>query len=80
MSSNAPSPLFAVMTIGALLVWMQPCWPRFCCSACRSLPAVLALPADSRVVVHVTGKQFWWRVQYTTPTAPLNSRVHVIHS
>ena len=31
------------------------------------LPAVLALPADDSLVIHVTGKQWWWRVQYRSP-------------
>jgi cytochrome c oxidase subunit II len=31
------------------------------------LPAVLALPNDDSLVIHVTGKQWWWRVRYVTP-------------
>lgn len=93
--------LFAVMTIGALLVWMAivliavyvlrrrgshseraatlfivgggVALPTVVLAALLlfglpTLPAVLALPADGGVMIHVTGKQFWWRVQYTTPS------------
>jgi cytochrome c oxidase subunit 2 len=28
------------------------------------VPAVLTGPADTRMAIHVTGKQWWWRVQY----------------
>ena len=31
------------------------------------LPAVLALPTDDSLAIHVTGKQWWWRVRYVTP-------------
>jgi cytochrome c oxidase subunit 2 len=31
------------------------------------LPAVLAPPGDGALRIHVTGKQWWWRVQYMTP-------------
>jgi cytochrome c oxidase subunit 2 len=30
------------------------------------LPAILALPSDGDLRIHVTGKQWWWRVQYMT--------------
>jgi cytochrome c oxidase subunit 2 len=38
-----------------------------------TLPAVLALPADSDLKIHVTGKQWWWRVQYLTPNGTIES-------
>lgn len=31
-----------------------------------ALPAAFALPEDGRIRIHVTGKQWWWRVQYIT--------------
>jgi cytochrome c oxidase subunit II len=30
------------------------------------LPTVLALPAPSDLIIHVTGKQWWWRIQYVS--------------
>jgi cytochrome c oxidase subunit II len=32
------------------------------------LPQVLALPPPGALRIHVTGKQWWWRVQYVTAT------------
>ena len=31
------------------------------------VPQVLALPSGDALRIHVTGKQWWWRVQYGTP-------------
>ena len=31
------------------------------------LPQVMALAPDDGIRIHVTGKQWWWRVQYDTP-------------
>jgi cytochrome c oxidase subunit 2 len=32
-----------------------------------AIPAVLTLAPEGGLVIHVTGKQWWWRVQYETP-------------
>jgi cytochrome c oxidase subunit 2 len=31
------------------------------------VPAVLSVPSDGESVIHVTAKQWWWRIQYQTP-------------
>lgn len=43
------------VVLGALLAYGLPV-----------LPAILALPSDGDLRIHVTGKQWWWRVQYMT--------------
>jgi cytochrome c oxidase subunit II len=52
-----------------------------------ALPRVLALPPDGSLMIHVTGKQWWWRVEYVTPSGivetanelrlPVGQRVHL---
>jgi cytochrome c oxidase subunit 2 len=37
------------------------------------LPAVLALPTENSFVIHVTGKQWWWRVQYMTAAGSIET-------
>ena len=37
------------------------------------LPTVLAVPEDGRLSIHVTGKQWWWRVEYRTPAGPVET-------
>ncbi len=43
------------VVLGALLAYGLPV-----------LPAILALPSDGDLRIHVTGQQWWWRVQYMT--------------
>jgi cytochrome c oxidase subunit 2 len=45
------------VVLGALLAYGLP-----------MLPAILSLPPDDGLRIHVTGKQWWWRVEYVTPT------------
>ena len=47
---------FPTVVLAALLLYGLP-----------ALPAVLALPPEGGLRIHVTGKQWWWRVQYLTP-------------
>lgn len=44
-----------VVVLGALLAYGLPV-----------LPDVLTLPPEGSLRIHVTGKQWWWRVQYMT--------------
>src|SRR5688572_6725639 len=44
------------VVLGALLLYGLPV-----------LPAVLAPAANDALRIHITGKQWWWRVQYMTP-------------
>ena len=44
------------VVLGALLWWGLPV-----------LPQVMALAPENALRIHVTGKQWWWRVQYATP-------------
>jgi cytochrome c oxidase subunit 2 len=37
------------------------------------LPAVLAPPAADALRIHVTGKQWWWRVEYVTAAGPVET-------
>jgi cytochrome c oxidase subunit 2 len=37
------------------------------------LPAVLTLPPEGALRIHVTGKQWWWRVQYMTDDGPIET-------
>jgi cytochrome c oxidase subunit 2 len=67
---------FPTVALGALLAYGLP-----------MLPALLAPPSDGGMRIHVIGKQWWWRVQYTTgrgivETAneirlPINQRVEL---
>ena len=45
-----------IIALGALIMYGMPI-----------LPTVLEVPADGRLSIHVTGKQWWWRVEYRTP-------------
>jgi cytochrome c oxidase subunit 2 len=45
-----------IIVLGALIVYGMPI-----------LPTVLSVPDDGRISIHVTGKQWWWRVEYRTP-------------
>lgn len=64
------------VVLGALLAYGLPV-----------LPAVLTPGAEDGVRIHVTGKQWWWRVQYMTPEGsvetanelrlPVNQRVEL---
>jgi cytochrome c oxidase subunit II len=44
------------IVLGALIAYGMPL-----------VPTVLSIPADGALSIHVTGKQWWWRLQYTTP-------------
>lgn len=48
--------ILPTVTLGALLVYGLPVLPR-----------VMALAPADALTIHVTGKQWWWRVQYMTP-------------
>jgi cytochrome c oxidase subunit 2 len=50
------------VVLGALLIYGLPV-----------LPAVLTPPPDTALRIHVTGKQWWWRVQYMTPAGPVET-------
>jgi cytochrome c oxidase subunit 2 len=43
------------IVLGALIAYGMPL-----------LPTVLSVPEDGRLSIHVTGKQWWWRVEYRT--------------
>ena len=37
------------------------------------LPEVMALPPEGAMRIHVTGKQWWWRIEYLTPAGPIET-------
>jgi cytochrome c oxidase subunit 2 len=45
-----------IIVLGALIAYGMPI-----------LPTVLSVPDDGRISINVTGKQWWWRVEYRTP-------------
>jgi cytochrome c oxidase subunit 2 len=50
------------IALGALLAFGLP-----------AVPALLALPPNDALVIHVIGKQWWWRVQYVTPNGTIET-------
>jgi cytochrome c oxidase subunit 2 len=44
------------VVLGALIAYGMPL-----------VPTVLAIPSEGDFAIHVTAKQWWWRVQYSTP-------------
>lgn len=48
--------ILPTVVLGALLAYGLP-----------AVPALLAPAPEGGLVIHVTGKQWWWRVQYLTP-------------
>jgi cytochrome c oxidase subunit 2 len=46
-----------IIVLGALIAYGMPI-----------LPTVLSVPDDGRISINVTGKQWWWRVEYRTLT------------
>jgi cytochrome c oxidase subunit 2 len=37
------------------------------------VPKVLAIPQEGDLAIHVTAKQWWWRIQYRTPAGPVET-------
>jgi cytochrome c oxidase subunit 2 len=73
--------LFTVMTVGALLIWIAvvavAVYTTVVLGALIAygmplLPTLLAIPEDGRSI-HVTAKQWWWRVEYQTPAGPVET-------
>jgi cytochrome c oxidase subunit II len=50
------------VVLGALIAYGMPI-----------LPTVLSLPADRGLSIHVTAKQWWWRVEYRTPAGRIET-------
>ncbi|HJR60985.1 MAG TPA: cytochrome c oxidase subunit II, partial [Vicinamibacterales bacterium] len=50
------------VVLGALIAYGMPL-----------LPAVLTGPPDGGRVIHVTAKQWWWRIEYSSPAGPVET-------
>jgi cytochrome c oxidase subunit II len=50
------------LVLGALIAYGMPI-----------VPTVLMLPAQQELTIHVTAKQWWWRIEYRTPAGTIDT-------